>query len=321
MGTGLVSVIDPMDEQNSPSKVKLILGEHNKPRGDQHDLIKTMSAMMSKNLCYSDENPLIAAVDPLLIDSTTLTLAYDCATSTKAGLTAVAFLPTANPAQVIILNGRQRVQAARSSYEQLSRTLEKLEEGIRKLEASQADAGDLTRGLGKRIRAQLVEAEKSKKVIQSTLKNIKFWPVRFYDRGKVSYTVKQKSHHPSDKLRSIPKETRCFPGSKEDPDVLLRFLSESTAQPQLPKGPDERLADILFKNLYKPQHVDFWKHLIGTSRVVSTICFRPRLWEMVNNVMQVSPSLLGTRVSSSSELHTNRDHPALGVSCLLCNKN
>lgn len=105
-----------------------------------------------------------------------------------------------------------------------------------------------------------------------------------------------------------------FPGDRGDRDAVLRFLAENTPEPALPKGPDEQIADILFRNLYEPQTQGSLKHLPHVDRAVFDICSRPRLWEMLKEMMRVSPSLLGTKVCSASELKNELKSDALGVS-------
>jgi hypothetical protein len=115
------------------------------------------------------------------------------------------------------------------------------------------------------------------------------------------------------RLQSIPMRDD-FPGDK-DKDVLFRFLSENSDAPSLPKTPDEKLADILFRNLWDPKPKESWDHLMDG--VVKVVFQRPQAWEMVNAVMEVSPSLLGTRVMSASALYAQRANHGLAVSVLV----
>ena len=125
----------------------------------------------------------------------------------------------------------------------------------------------------------------------------------------------------TEKLQLIPQDIEDSPGDQKNKDLLLYFLSENPQEPSQPKNPDEKLADILFRNLYTPQSIEAWSHLIRDSRALENTCRKERVWEMVNSVMQVSPSLLGTWVTSASMLSSHGSNDSLGVSFLLCDNN
>ena len=120
----------------------------------------------------------------------------------------------------------------------------------------------------------------------------------------------------TEKLQTIPGTVQDFPGDVNNKDSLLYFLAENSQEPSLPKMPDEKLADILIRNLYKPQPMTSWSHLIGENRILENACRRPELWEMVNAIMHVSPSLLGIKVASATALHAEAHNNSLGVSSI-----
>jgi hypothetical protein len=315
LGTGLLSVISKEGRGGSEPEVSLLLGVYNKSKGVQQDLVRTMSSMMCNNICLSDAHPLIAAVDPGAIDRKTLSVTYDPSHSGKAKLKIATFRNRPR-VQIVVLNGRQRVQAARETCRQLSKKVDSAEDVIKEI---QRDAEDAYQKPGTtRISEldQLLEAAKEgKKALKDTRKNLEFWPVQFYDKGvHVTWEGKTVPHRPLDTLQSIPTERKDFPGDRHDKDALLRFLSENSPEPLQLKTPNERLAELLFQNLYKPQPLEAWKIASGDNRIVGNICQRPRLWEMVTNLMQVLPSLLGTRLSSASELYTEATNHTMGVS-------
>lgn len=139
-----------------------------------------MSSMMSKNLCLSDAHPLIAAVDPVHINFATLNKDYDASDPGKAKLKNAVFL--ARPVEVLILNGCQRVYAARSSFRQLSVTLTKLCDGITELEQKLLNKSPTSSR--SRIMAQLENARNNREIVKKALRAVKFWPVRFYHKGR-----------------------------------------------------------------------------------------------------------------------------------------
>ncbi|KAF9641842.1 hypothetical protein BDM02DRAFT_3194451, partial [Thelephora ganbajun] len=248
--------------------------------------------MMKRNICFSAAHPLVAAVNKSLIDTDTLSK-YEPANSGEEVLQRVRFLNTQG--EITILNGRQRVLAAQQAFTAIASQKERLQAHICVL---QEWLGGMTVPTEQRTRAKLDQATSDLGHMEQTLKNIELWPVYFYDEGK---------------LRLIPQEVQDFPGGQNDPEVLLRFLSENPQEPSQPKIPDERLADILFRNLYNRQPVKSWSHLISDNRILQNTCYRPRLWDMVVAVMQVSPLLLGTNVTSGSVLYTHASNHCLGA--------
>jgi hypothetical protein len=113
----------------------------------------------------------------------------------------------------------------------------------------------------------------------------------------------------------IPGRNRAaLPQDHHNENLLLLFLSENSYEPFQPKTPNEQLGDILFRNLYNPNPPAFWKNLTVGTRILENVCDRPRLWEMVTGIMQVSPSLLGSKVCSASALYGDANNDSIGVS-------
>ena len=123
------------------------------------------------------------------------------------------------------------------------------------------------------------------------------------------------------KFQSLSQETCHFPGPKNDEELPLHFLSENAEEQLWPKLPDEQLAEILFCNLYNPQSVEAWSHLISDNQILEQTCHQPQLWNMVIAIMQVLPLLLGANVTSASMLHSNANNHCLGVGPLPCLTN
>ena len=184
LGTGLISVISVEGE----GRVQLTFREYNRARGDHPDLVRTMSAMMKKNVCLSSAHPLVAAVDKNLINTTAL-LQYNPSQSRKESLNVVTF-PNVESPPVAILNGRLRVLATRTAFQALSSQREKLQVHINQLEEYFNDSEDraITPG-DRRMKAKLNQAKDDHKNVQQTLKNIQFWPVYFYDEGLITSSM------------------------------------------------------------------------------------------------------------------------------------
>jgi hypothetical protein len=179
LGTGLVSVINRSDDDDGGPWIKLSLGLYNPARGIQGDLVRTMSAMMEKNICLSSARPLVAAVDPSLIDLTRLTAAYQpCDPLTALDLQGLG--------DIEILNGRQRVHAARLSFTHLSEQSRRLHDVIKGLEEDLAPGAGLTKASERRKRAQMEKAKTDKGSVQEALQSVEFWPIQLYDKGEAS---------------------------------------------------------------------------------------------------------------------------------------
>lgn len=179
----MVSVISESDEQAARPRITLTLGQHNKARGQQQDLVKTMSTMMERNLCLSDSHPLIAAIELPQVDQATLSQEYNPSNPQKDKLDVAVF--RGQLIEVDVLNGRQRVHAARLSFTHLSDKLKKLQTLAKELEEAVADLGDSARSES-RARVRLDQAKLDMEVINKTLQSIKFWPVQFYDKGEAT---------------------------------------------------------------------------------------------------------------------------------------
>lgn len=306
-------MINHSDESADERQVTFSLGRYNRSRGVQHDLVKTMSTMMKRNLCLSASYPLLAAVDGSWLDVNTVSKDYDPSHSTKDALQQAIFHGCG---EIVVLNGRQRVIAAKQSFRFISEKAGKLRAHIVDLEqeANQFEDQVMTPA-ERRLRTKMDQAKDDLGHLEKTLHNIQFWPVHFYDQGSIASLSEDAATDPyTGKLRSIPGKARDFPGDRNNQDCLLHFLSENVQELSQPKGPDEKLADILFRNLYGPQPIASWSHLISENRILENACLRPNLWEMANNLMLVSPSLLGTRVASASALYAHAHNDTLGVS-------
>lgn len=183
MGTATLPVTE-----DEASNFKVALGTFNRPRGDQLDFIKGLSAVLSKNVCLSDAHPLIAAVKSSAIHPDSLSPAYDPSTSTKKSLVQILSRGSA-PMEVIILNGRQRVQAARASYRKLLSVQGEIEEAIGRLQVELARAEGHAKQVESRTKKRLNDAKERLDIVKKTLENIRSWPVRFYCIGEVVLVV------------------------------------------------------------------------------------------------------------------------------------
>lgn len=313
LGTGLVSVVHRRSDNPDDPEVNLTLGDYNPSRGIQHDLVKAMSTMMCRNLCFSASHPLIVAVDDSALDAATLSDDYNPARSARDTLRRTTFN---GDARVVVLNGRQRVHAARQSFRMINDKVKRQKAHIDNLE-EQANGfgGRVMTAAERRLRTSLDQAKEDLRHLEEMLEKIEFWPVQFYDIGLMEPLSKLSTADLfTGKLQSIPGTVQDFPEDRRDKDCLLRFLSENGPEPSQPKVPDERLAEILFHNLYTPQSNTSWSHLISDNRILESACHRQNLWEMMNAAMHVSPSLLGTSITSASTLHSNAQNNSLGVS-------
>ena len=228
--------------------------------------------MMKKNVCLSSAHPLVAAVDKNLINTAILSQ-YNSSLSRKESLNVVTFTNAESP-PVAILNGWLQVLATRVAFQALSSQQEKLQVHINELQEYFNDLEDqVTTPSDHRMKAKLDQAKGDHKNIQQTLKNIQLWLVYFYDEGLITSSWGLRLSDPSAApLWSLPQETRHFPGPKNDEEFLLHFLSENAEEQSWPKLPDERLAEILFRNLYKPQPVEKWSDLISNNWILEQTC-------------------------------------------------
>lgn len=291
----------------------LTFSRYNRARGVQDEFVNAMSEMMKRGVCLSGSHPLLAAVDRSHLDVKMLSSDYKPSHSEKETLKVVKFTDIAK--EVTILDGHHRVLAARGAFNDVAENAEKLAAQVIDLERSFNNLGGRVTTMQQRSKVKLDTAKQDVKNVKKAMHNIQFWPVSFYDQGLMTFLVKGTATYLfTAKLRSIARDTQDFPGEQKNEDLLLHFLSENPQESSVLKSVDEKLADILFRNLYGPQPSQSWSHLVKGSRILKNVCERERVWRMVNAVMQVSPSLLGTEVTSASILGHHANNNSLGVS-------
>jgi len=103
-------------------------------------------------------------------------------------------------------------------------------------------------------------------------------------------------------------------GKASDPEVLLQFLSENSAQPKLSKGPNERLFEILNRNLHSPQKAADWDHLVANNRKVQIVCNREYIWAMATTSVRLSESMYNCWVTSADEIQKAASNHSFRVS-------
>jgi hypothetical protein len=179
MGIALVPVIDDADDDDP--KVEIKYGKFNKARGVNEDFVKTMASMMSKNICYSGSNPLVATVDARKVDAGTLSKDYDVTLADKGQLRKIGV--RGEEVEVEILNGKHRVLAAKRAHSSFPDTLSALGDVIDEVDQDLTNGKDLTAAERRRLEARKHQAVEDQKAVKETSQNILLWPTRLYDKG------------------------------------------------------------------------------------------------------------------------------------------
>jgi len=101
--------------------------------------------------------------------------------------------------------------------------------------------------------------------------------------------------------------------SPHDHHVLFRFLTENTSEPRLMKSSNDRLFDILKRNLSTPKGKDQWSHLVGENRAVQVVTTREHVWVMSTAAVRLSDGMYGSWVTRANEMKGIAKHPAFRV--------
>lgn len=166
-------------------QVDLVVDQYNRSRGFQGDLVKAMSTMMRRNVCLSGSHPLLAAIDAHRLDVTSLSQGYNPLDSSKSDLRDAEF--DGRGIKIYILNGRQRVSAARQAYYYLGKKERALKGHITDLEGEVNGYGEgVVTAPERRARIKLRQTQDDLKVLQETIHNVEFWPIHFYDKGQTA---------------------------------------------------------------------------------------------------------------------------------------
>jgi len=102
-----------------------------------------------------------------------------------------------------------------------------------------------------------------------------------------------------DMLKELGKSSEASGGNTLS---LLQFLAENPSKPRLLKTRNERLFEILNRNLHKPQEGTSWKHLIENDRAVQVCCNRKYIWEMMTAATRLSAAMYGSWVTNATEI-------------------
>lgn len=114
--------------------------------------------------------------------------------------------------------------------------------------------------------------------------------------------------HPVDKLNAQGSKI-----SPADPNVLFRFLTENTTEHRAMQSSDDKLFDILMRNLDAPKTRDRWAHLVGENRTVLVVTGREYVWTMSTAAVRLSEHLFQSWVTRASEMKEVSKHPAFRV--------
>jgi hypothetical protein len=99
-----------------------------------------------------------------------------------------------------------------------------------------------------------------------------------------------------------------------DSEVLLRFLTENTSQPRAVRSSNDRLFDILKRNLATPKSRETWEPFTDNNRVVQVVVLREHVWTMSTTAVRLSDAMYKSWVTRAGELYEISRHPSLRVS-------
>lgn len=101
--------------------------------------------------------------------------------------------------------------------------------------------------------------------------------------------------------------------SPADPDVFLRYLTENESEHRSMRTGNDRLFDILCRNLNNPQGKDRWTHLAGDNRAVQIFINREHVWTLSTTAVRVSDAMFKSWVARADEMRDISRHPAFRV--------
>lgn len=289
---------------------ELEFGVYNKGRETQESFVRYVAGEMAKGRCENMLYPLIAAVPSGAIKSACLTKDYDGA----APLREVEYEQALPTERVVILAGRQRVEASQRASRTLKERLKALQDRISTLQAPESNKKEKSHTVDQ-TSVSVANAEIAQ--VKNLIGRVETWPVNFYDIGKrvhacLLWVGKLMCNSLlKDELRDLVK--RLPKGiAKGGKDVLLQFLSENTQDLKVAKTPNERFIEIMNRNLYSPQEASHWKYLFEGCRQVESFCHRKHIWNLATTAFQVSSSLHKSWVLTSSGLaKVSSSHSAL----------
>jgi hypothetical protein len=118
-----------------------------------------------------------------------------------------------------------------------------------------------------------------------------------------------KAAHPIDKL-----EARGIEISPTDPTVLFRWLTENTTEHRGRRTSNDKLFDILKRNLGSPKGREEWGRLSGENRAIQVVTAREHVWNMSTAAVRLSEKMFESWVTRADEMKAIGRHPAFRVS-------
>lgn len=112
----------------------------------------------------------------------------------------------------------------------------------------------------------------------------------------------------TEKLRELGVE--MCPGDQE---VLLRFLTENLGAPGAIRSSNDRLLEILKRNLAEPKPREQWAHLVAGNRSVQVVTAREHVWTMSTTAVKLSDEVFVSWVTRARDLMGISKDPSFRV--------
>jgi hypothetical protein len=294
------------------------------------ETVSNIVKMMEAGECHNRSNPIVVAIDREAIEPGCLTKTHDAATHPPTTKTAIF---TSTSPRLEVLAGVHRILASRRTSARLQSEIlvlrgfqKNVEESIEEArDDGEADYDPEAEGGANRTAANecardTVQTINSKiSVKEETIKTASVWPVYFYDIGQYSHSPEHElaanGSLSTDELRQHGRKAKPEKdGGAANSEVLLRFLTKNTTEPRSTRTSNERLSEILDRNLHSPEPAEAWSYLVGENRTVQTVCNRAHVWAMATTAVQVSNKMHKCWVTNAQEISKISSDPSFRVS-------
>ena len=304
---------------------------YNPTRPTCTETVSNIVKMMEAGECHNRSNPIVVAINREAIELECLTKPHDAA---HLSTTKTAIFTSTSP-RLEVLAGVHRILASRRASARLQSEVLLLKDVLQNVKDSVEEARDdgdadydpeaegrANEAAVKESALRTVTVLGSKiSVKQETVEMASVWPVYFYDLGQYSHPPE---HEPvadgslsTDVLRQRGREAKPEKdGGAANSEVLLRFLTKNTTQPRSTRTSNERLSEILDRNLHSPAPAEAWSHLVGDNRTVQTVCNRAHVWTMATTAVQVSNKMHKCWVTNAQEISKISSDPSFRVGVL-----
>jgi hypothetical protein len=169
------------------------------------------------------------------------------------------------------------------------------------------EGGDPVKSYKPEVEVAKESYESEVELTKGLIELVESWPTRFYDLGRrlpfLCFVLGPDADKLQDKLQDLTKKLSPNVRRLGGKDLLLRFLAENTKDRKASKTSSETFTDIMNRYLYSPGPAEHWNHLIGSNRILSTVCKRQTTWGVATTAVLISPVIHNSWVVRADHLN------------------